>query len=256
MADRKTILGPDQTVLALFRSSMGALDSGGAADNDELVFLNINSAIGAAKRAIRVPLVPTHFIPEGDQTIVDSLPENTVWEEEPGYDFEGDMFVGRRWGAMMLRHRPVIEIKKMVFSYPYNQDQLLFEVPQDWIKIDKKYAHLNLVPATGLFLAPLSAYIMQMMGGHGIPHMVHIHYVAGLKDIHADYPDLVDAIYKLAVVKLMLGILPSASTSINTDGFSQSDSFGGDTIERYSKMTHETFARIRDSLYGIRLLVV
>jgi hypothetical protein len=108
--------------------------------------------------------------------------------------------------------------------YP-STDQSLYEFPIQWIRMDKKYGHVRIVPTGNATSLPLNAWLLSVYGGgRMVPHMLRIRYTSGLKDARADYPDLIDLIYQTAAVGILEDVQVPSSTSISADGLSQSNS--------------------------------
>jgi len=173
--------------------------------------------------------------------------------EEPGYDYEPGLFQGETWGVIELRHKPLIAVHSIIFAYP-SVDNDFFSVPLPWIRVDKKYGRINLVPATDTSInLPMNAYIMQVLGGgRTIPLMLQVRYRAGFENIKVDRPDIVAIIKRAAVLSIIDdGFLPQ-SGSISADGLSQSMSL--DT-SKHRDMLDAQIAKISSTLNGIRLAV-
>jgi hypothetical protein len=144
--------------------------------------------------------------------------------EEPAYDYDPEMFQGDRWGLVDLRQCQILSVASVVFSYP--GQAATWTIPPEWIRIDKKIGLMQLVPAGTFSGSSFGPILLQMLGaGRVIPMMVNVRYRCGLADAARDYPDLIDAIRKAAIVRLALESMPSQSESISLDGMSQSGSF-------------------------------
>lgn len=91
------------------------------------------------------------------------------------------------------------------------------------MNVDAKYGHLRLVPTSNAVLTGLMGVtIMGMAVGRTIPSMVRLTYTAGLQDVESTYPELLDAIKKLAVVKVVGDAFLPQSGSISADGLTES----------------------------------
>lgn len=203
--------------------------------SDAYLLQQIQAAEADIARRLKVRLEPTTIFPyaptEGEISALGAMP----WAEEPGYDYDPEFFRGDRWGFIVLRQKPVVSVEFVRMSYP-NPTVTFFTIPHDWIRLDKKAGHIRMVPASSGFTAPLSAFIMQAMGGGStIPFMIQVKYVAGLTGVKTDpaWADLLDVILKQAVLNIIDGSFPTLSGSISADGLSESRSVDP---EKYREM--------------------
>jgi hypothetical protein len=194
----------------------------------DYLYSKIIAAEAHAGHALRVFLEPVEVFPEGtpqadiDAWVLANPDKRHV--EEPGYDWDPEFFRGNQWGFFEVRHRPIIAITSVQFMYP-STDQSLYEFPIQWIRMDKKYGHVRIVPTGNATSLPLNAWLLSVYGGgRMMPHMLRIRYTSGLKDARADYPDLIDLIYQVAAVGILEDVQVPSSTSISADGLSQSNS--------------------------------
>jgi hypothetical protein len=190
---------------------------------DGYLWSKVLAAEAEIARELRVPLVPTQYFPiEPTPAELAALPPGMPWAIDPGYDYDPGFFQGEKWGFLVTRFKPVHRVTRVRFVYP-DQVQGMFDLPLDWIRMDAKYGHIRFVPATSTFAAPLSAFLMQALGGgRTIPLMIQLTYVAGLENVARDFPDLLDAIKKKAVLKVVQDRYLPQSGSISADGLSQS----------------------------------
>lgn len=213
----------------------------------------VRAAEAELERTLRVYFEPVVMMPEGYTADEITALGSARWAEEPAYDFSPDMFRGESWGYIVTKHRPIISVSSIKFSYP-TPTTLVFDVPAPWIRIDKKYGHIRLVPTGTPFYAPLNAYIMSAVGGgRTIPHMIRISYTAGLSNALTDYPDLADVIKRFAVLKIIEDTFPAQSGSISADGLSQSMSVD---MDKYQTSIDRTIDRLRSSIHGIQMVTL
>ena len=173
------------------------------------------------------------------------------WYQEAAYDYDPDFFRGEHWGYIVTKEKPIISVTSVNFNYPSPTNNI-FSIPHEWIRLDRKYGHIRMVPAAMAFSAPLSAFIMQALGGgRTIPFMIQVRYVAGLSNITKDYPDLIDVIYKMAIFKLLFGSFLPESGSISADGLSQSQNM---KFESWRKEIENNLNSMREAIHGIRLM--
>lgn len=229
--------------------------------SDDFLWSKIAAAESEIKHTLRVPLVPTQFFPYAPSNAdIAALPAGMPWDIDPPYDYDPEFFQGEKWGFIVCRQKPVQTVQRIRFAYPAPSDQF-FDIPLDWIRIDGKYGHIRLVPATSAFSAPLSAFMMQALGGgRTIPFMLQVSYVAGIANAATEYPELVDVIKKLAVLKAVEdGFLPQ-SGSISADGLSQSMSVDmekyRDTIDHVLNGPKGSNGGLMTAIHGVRSTVM
>lgn len=233
----------------------------GVTFGDDFLWEKVLASENETARDLRVPLVPTQFYgtdPTAAQLA--ALPAGMPWAIDPAQDYEPDFFQGEKWGFMVLRNKPVIEVQRVQFVYP-SPTTGFFDFPLDWIRIDKKYAQIRFVPASHTIEVPLNAFLLQALGGgRNIPFAFEVTYVAGITNARREYPQLVDVIKRRAVLKIIEdGFLPS-SGSISADGLSQSLSMD---MEKYRGMIDTTLfgpkgvnGGLMTAIHGIKLAML
>jgi hypothetical protein len=225
--------------------------------DDDLIWSKLRAAESEVAHALRVPLTPTAFFPHTpSQAEIDAL-NGMPWAEDPAYDFDPEMFQGEQWGFIATRNKPIVSVQSLKFIYPAAGGNVT-EFPTDWLRMDKKYGQIRIVPTAGSIAAFASVAMFAFSGQRLIPHMVHLTYVAGINAAR-DYPELIDAVKKLAVLKLIEDGFPGQSGSISADGLSQSISVD---MDKY----HESVDRILNgakgngglmaAIHGIRMAVL
>jgi len=227
----------------------------GGVIEDDYLWAKLMAAEADIARRLRVFLTPREMITPGTpQTEIDALVaagETVV--SDPGYDYQANMFQGNAWGIIEVRHHPVISVASVIFAYP-SQTATLFSVPLPWLRIDKKYGRINIVPAVAQSTMAMSSLVLSTFGGgRDVPLMVQVRYRAGLANARADYPDLVDLIYRAAVLSLIEDEFMPASGSVSADGLSQSVSWDSD---KYHDLVDKKTEALRQSIHGIRCMVV
>lgn len=215
--------------------------------SDDYLWSALRAAEADAERRLRVFFSTTEIIPTGD---TDPATE-TRTVEEPGYDYDTGMFAGERWGLLTTRHHPIISITSIKFAYPTAAASTLWQVPSTWIRADKKYGRINIVPASDALVLPLNTFILSALGaGRNVPLMIRIRYKAGLSNAATDYPDLVEMIYQMTALRLLNSLYLPGSGSISADGLSRSVSFEAQKYQ--DRIDHSTDA-LRSAFHGIRL---
>lgn len=212
----------------------------------------LRAAEAEAERQLRVSFGPVVVLPEeaADAEIQALEAAGTRYRLEAAYDFEPAFWQGDRWGFIDLKQSPVISVEAIRFAYP---DPLgsVFDVPIEWVRLDRKYGHVRLVPAAKQFTAPLSAFVMQALGaGRLVPFMVQVRYTAGIADAATDFPDLVDMVKKMAVLSLLQSAFLPSSGSISADGLSQS--LGVD-VKGWHDGIDRKMSELRDAIHGVRM---
>ncbi|GEM_PF-3170121 len=156
--------------------------------------------------------------------------------DEPAYDYRSDFFTDGRWGRIQLNYRPVWSISQMVFTFPGTGT--VFTVPTSWIRLDRKYGNVQLVPATGeAILAVFTHFIvMRAIGSRGsLPMSIYVDYTTGFshEELCQHHNELLEGL-RLRTLLSLAGIISAvaapgggSSNSLGLDGLSRSRSFGG-----------------------------
>lgn len=225
-----------------------------AALTDDYLYGKLLSAEADAARRLRVLFEPTTIFagePSSDEiTAVGTSP----WLEEAAYDYEPDLWSPEDWGYLVLRNPLVSSIASIEFVYPSTVAGI-FRIPDNWIRLDKKVGHIRFVPTslstmTGAFGAMM---LSMMAGGRNIPSMIKVRYVAGMANAARDYPDLIDLISKMAVLRIIEDAFVPQSGSISADGLSQS--FSAD-VDKFKDSMDKKLDALRDALHGVRCMVM
>ncbi len=156
-----------------------------AALNPDYLYAKLLAAESEASHTLRVYFQPTVIVPDDTpQSELDAMESaDIVYATEASYDYDPDFFSGESWGYIVTKQKPIISVQSIVFAYPVPEQQF-FQIPSEWIRLDKKYGHIRLVPAAMAFAAPLSAFIMQALGGgRTIPFMIRIKYISKYEDM-------------------------------------------------------------------------
>lgn len=159
------------------------------------------------------------------ETLFDICLTEQVVDSEP-HDYERNDYTN--WGYLQLWKRPVIEVTSLKLMYGTRPS---FEIPLDWLKIDKNSGKVQMFPSQGSVSKLIIGSTGAIYGLHNYwdyaPHMWEVSYVAGMRQ--GDIPShLKELIYKKATIgvlqvwgDLILGA-GIASSSISIDGLSQS----------------------------------
>lgn len=188
-------------------------------------------------------------------------------EAEP-HDYERSDYTN--WGYVQLWKRPILEVKALRLMYGTIP---AWEVPQDWLKIDKNSGKIQMFPSSGSVTSMIIGASGAIYGLYNswdyAPQMWEVDYVAGM-DANNLPAHLKELIYKKAVIgilqvwgDLILGA-GIASSSISIDGLSQSIGttqsamFGGASArcEEYRKDIEALIPVLRQKYGGIRMTVV
>lgn len=190
---------------------------------DDYLLGEIQAAELDISTQLKVLLEPTVIFPyvptQAEITALNGKP----WQDEPGYDYDPSFFQNERWGYIVSRQHPIVSIEFIQFAYPSPQNQI-YRIPDDWLRVDRKYGHIRMVPASSTFVAPLGAFLMQALGGgSNVPSMIQMKYTAGLNGTGDKlFPLIKDVIFKKAVLKIIQGAMLPGSSSISGDGLSES----------------------------------
>jgi hypothetical protein len=225
----------------------------------EYIWGKLLAAEAEVARTLRVKLTPTAFFPvTPTQEQIDAL-NGMPWDVDHAYDYDPEMFQGNRWGFIDVRNSPLISVQSLRYSFP-SSDQFNFEVPIEWLRLDKKYGNLQIVPSSVASIV-MSGFLLQLIGsGRVIPQVLAITYVAGLENAARDYPDLVDVVKKVAVLKIIEDAFLPQSGSISADGLSQSMSVDmskyDEAIDRILNGRKGSNGGLRTAIHGITLGVM
>lgn len=259
---RTSLFIKDIVIDELRRDRLMAAASGVLQDvrvSDAYLWDKIRAAESEISHMLRVPLVPTRYFPIKPTPEQIAELDGMAWDVDPAYDYTPDMFHFEKWGYFITRQRPIISIERMHFAYPSQRDGF-FDIPLDWIRIDARYGHIRLVPSSPAIFTTMSTFIMTALAGsRSIPFMIQLEYVAGLTDVANTYPELLDAIKKLAVLKVIGDAYLPQSGSISADGLSQSISVDldkyHDSIECIINGPTGSNGGLMAKIHGIRSLV-
>lgn len=228
--------------------------------SDQYIWEKVRAAESEMSHTLRVPLVPTHFFPlQPTQSQIDAL-DGMDWAVDPPYDYSPDMFQYENWGFFVTRQRPLILVDHIRFSYP-SQESGFVTIPQDWIRYDAKYGHIRLVPSSPAIFMQMNSYIMTALtGGRGIPFMIQIEYEAGLTDVPKNYPELLDAIKKKAILKIVGDAYLPQSGSISADGLTETVSVDmskyHDSVDHIINGPPGSNGGLMTKIHGIRMLAM
>jgi hypothetical protein len=206
------------------------------------------------ERALRAYLEPVELLPSNwDPANAAALVaggSRVVWE--PGYDYYPGMLGG--WEQpLILRQRGVNSVTSINFMFP-SATMTLYEIPQEWWRIDYKYGIITFLPVVATLAVQMSGLLLSIVSaGQKIPQAIYVRYQAGMTDVRDDHPDVVDAIYRSAVCSIIEDQFTGGSWSTSADGLSQS--FNIDT-QKYRDRVAVVVERVRRSLQGVQLAVV
>lgn len=228
---------------------------------DDYIWGKLRAAESEIAHALRVPLGPTTFFPQ-EPTEDEILALNGgAWGVDPGYDYSPEAFgFSDKWGMLKMRNKPLISVSRVRFAYPGGSGSS-YDLPLDWLRMDKKYGTIQFVPSSTAFVAPLNAFVMQAIGnGRTIPLAIQVSYVAGLSNAARDFPELLDAVMKSASLKIIEDAFLPQSGSISADGLSQSMSVDmdkhHDTIDRILNGGKGSNGGLMAAIHGIRIGVL
>lgn len=229
--------------------------------SDDYLWDKLRAAESEIAHELRVPLAPTAFFPDTPTADEIAALGGKPWGIDPGYDYApSDFQLNDKWGFIKLRNKPLHSVSRVRFAYP-GGPTAHYDLPLDWLRFDKKYGQIQFVPSSTAFAAPLNAFVMQAIGnGRTIPLAIQISYVAGLENVPANYPELLDVVLKKAALKVIEDAFLPQSGSISADGLSQSMSNDmekhTDTIERILNGGKGSNGGLMAAIHGVRFGVL
>ncbi len=249
-----TALFQRNVVIGNFRANRlkSVLKYSGGNVSDDYIWDALKAAEADAQRELHVYFQPTVLFPnDPTETEITAL-NGAAWAVDPGYDYTEDLVQPGGWTFLPLRQRPVIAVESIKFVYPALGT--VFNVPQNFIKLDKKYGHVRFLPTTNPFLGSFGGLMIGTMGMGNVPQFIEVRYTAGLQNAARDYPDLLDLVQRMAVVRMLNDVMIQASTSISADGLSQSSS-APDT-DKVQAGVDKLLETLRQRIHGIPLGVL
>lgn len=240
MASRQTTaLFPDQTAAVADLMQRLALGPANyinmAALTPALAWDFLVAAETEAERLLKTFFSPVQVIPDmATQAEIDALEAaGTRYITIAGFDYDPAMFMGERWGLCRLPYRPVQQVQSVIISFPAPFLQN-YTVPPEWVRIDRKNGDLNLVPTTSAATTPVGAFaLVAMAGSITYPQAIQVRYTCGLTNANGqvvtsfaqEWDDLIDVVYRIAILKIFKSMMLPQSASISADGLSQSNSW-------------------------------
>ena len=217
--------------------------------SDDYIWDAIKAAEADASHQLRALFEPTTVF-AGDPTDAEIAALGTnPYLIEPAYDFEPIQWQGDRFGFFATRQKPVQSVLSVDFTWA--GAQTIFSIPANWVRCDRKYGQIQFVPSLAQNV-PLSMYMMQAIGGGRImPQMIRMRYVAGLENAALDYPDLIDLVQRMAILRMLTDAMLPGSSSISADGLSQSTS--PPDLDKLGDAITLAIGRLRDRIHGIRV---
>jgi hypothetical protein len=259
-------LFPDQAAaLASFRTSLsigviGTYLSGVTAlADDTYLWGKLTAAEADASRRLRVLFGPTEIIPDDAlQSEVDALvAAGTPFLQEGAYDYDPGEFGLGTFPMVNVLQRPLIAVRSIKLSYPGQMPGLTaWEFPSDWIRLNRKYGQISLVPtATGYQPAPVAMFTLSTLtsGGMVAPCVIQVRYLAGLADPANDYPDLIDTVKKMAILRVLEDAMLPQSGSISADGLSQTTTID---MDKFHDSIEDKLNALREAIHGVRMIVL
>lgn len=227
---------------------------------DDYLWTKLIAAEAEIGRRLRVFLVPTRIF-QSDPTPAEIAALNgKPWVKDTPQDYEPSMFDRDKWGLFVTRHHPIVSVDRLRFIMP-SAGGSYFDIPDEWQRIDRKYGYVEILPVTNASLITTSVLGFTALTWQSrIPQMVHLDYTAGLSDVATKYPDLLDAIKKLAVTKIITDSFLPQSGSISADGLSESMSVD---VSKYNDLVDRIIdggdaggnGGLMAAIHGIKMMV-
>ena len=189
---------------------------------DDYIWQKLRAAESELGHKLRILLRPYQIFPRQPTEAEIAELQGKPWMVETPYDYQPDMYDRDKWGYFITRQRPIIDVQRLRFQMPSAGNQY-FDMPLDWLRLDKKYGHVRVLPTTNASLVTASVLGFTALTWQSIiPNMLNLTYTAGIENAQRDYPELIDAIKKMAVVKIITDLFLPQSGSISADGLSES----------------------------------
>lgn len=223
--ERSQLFVKDMVVPDMRRDQLLVAASGAMREvklSDAYIWNKLRAAESEIAHKLRILLTPHQIFPKQptDEEIaaLDGMP----WMVETPYDYQPNLYDRDKWGYFITRQRPIIDVQRLRYQMP-SQGNQYFDIPLDWLRLDKKYGHVRVLPTTNASLVTASVLGFTALTWQSIiPNMMNVTYTAGIEDAEANYPELIDAIKKMAVVKILTDLFLPQSGSISADGLSES----------------------------------
>lgn len=249
-----SLFGPDAAaeVLSDRLAVAAAAYAPGVTFTPDAILAKLKAAEADLARRLRIFLEPTMIFPaDTDPAVIEAQRGDLPFALEPAYDMTPEVFSAGRWGFLPLRSRPVSAIHEVTLAYP-GPANTVWTLPLEWIRLDGHYGHVQFVPTGAMALSgPVSGYLMAaMMSASVIPQMIRIRYTAGLVDADLHYPDLIDLVKKMAVLRLIQDFFLPSSGSISADGLSQSVSVD---MGSYKDQIDAGIKTLSEAIHGVRV---
>lgn len=253
MSDTTALFTKTETITSLRFDRLPAITRYvGSSLTDDYLWSQVVAAEASVQRELHVFLRPTVLFPnDPTQAEIDAL-GGAAWDIDPGYDYTEDMLQPGGWTFLPLRQRPVITIESIKFAHP--SMGTVFSIPAQWIKVDKKYGHVRFIPTNSAFIPSIGGLMVGALGMNSAPQFIEVRYTAGLKNAASDYPDLIDLVLRMALLRMVHNALLPASTSISADGLSQSIS--APDLDKMQDGIDRLLETLRQRIHGVPLLVL
>jgi len=181
------------------------VDTDGNPISDSVAEFYIKRAIKQVEKELDIVITPSTF--------------------DERYDFFLDAWRG--WGFIQLNKRPVKQVNSLKIMYG---EQSVFEIPLEWIRLERNAGQIHLFPMLGQFggtLAIDKAYTLApiLMAVRYAPHVFRVQYDAGMDDVDEDICDAIGMIAATQYFNIFGDLVIGAgiaSISISLDGLSQS----------------------------------
>jgi hypothetical protein len=225
---------------------------------DDYLWSKIRAAESDLTHTLRVPLVPTQLFPiQPTQDQIDAL-DGMAWQVEDSPDYDPNDWVENKWGLIVTRTRPIIAIQKLSMKFPTTGNNF-FDIPDDWLKFDARYGNIRVVATSSAIFMAGAFVSFAGIGNRLIPSMMQLTYQAGLTNVQTDWPEILDLIKKMAILKIIQDAYLPSSGSISSDG--HSESFGmkiqdfEDSIDYVINGAKGSNGGLMARIHGIRVMV-
>ena len=244
------IIIPDIASLRIMLEGSGVVDM--KKITDTMLTQKFTAAYAQAQRELRVFFEPTEVIPDdAEQAEIDALElAGKAYHQESAYDYNPSLLLSTTFSFIKTKQSPIIDVHSMALAYPA-PNNTIFEIPKAWLRLDKKYGQIQLVPIQLGFSLPFMGYLLGT--AQNIPFLLRIRYTAGLKNIATEWPDIIELLNRMAVLNVLKMAFLPGQQSLSFDGFSRSVSI---TIADWQSSVDGLMDSLRDSIHGIRMGVL
>lgn len=156
-----------------------------------------------------------------------------------------------------LYNQPVVSVQRIRLVLPGNRT--LYEIPSDWISLDKDTGLVRVAAGLTRALQPTSSGLLPSLStARNVPDVIRVDYTAGFDgDVPAEIVEVVGMMASFGPLLLagdLIGAPNTSSSSIGIDGLSQSVSLTGGygtRLQQYTTSINDRMDTLRNAYRGI-----